>query len=849
MCYRENVPLLDFTGIHLAVLAGDNGNGKSAIIDAITWALWGRTRAGSVDNLIHALANDMEVQFDFKVGSNLYRVIRKRARPRKRSGAGQSALELQIWNGDAFRVISGNTIDETQQKIIDTLHMDYETFINSAYLRQGHADEFTRQPPGKRKEVLGAILGLDIYSELEEKARNLARLKEGERQQAEKAIEEMAAELSQRPVFETEYEQAKIVLSEAEKTVQEKEASLGKLRSRLEVMELQQKQLEELDHRLAGNRKLKEDLRTQAEEHRRNVAAYRDVLAKKMEIEAGYADYKAARHESDELSLKLQRSMALERRRTELEKAIEKARQDIIRTLDRYQQEVEKLEERVGLLPELEKQFAGVEKELDLLTAQEKEIEEQRTVLRKAEQDAGLLKAEMSRLEKEIAEAGEKLDLLSRHQEEQTDMRCPLCESELTAEGLELIESKYLREQQEKRARLFEAGKELEKRQADIISLQRELDSREKNLRRQRSALDSRAGSLRKDIDERRAEETRLAKGREYVAAITSQLEKRDYAKMEQEELVAVEKELAALGYDEERHRDAQTKVENLKQWEQQHQKLEEAERLIDREENAAGRAEESAAALQQTLEQEGERRQKLALELESLPELKQQTELAEAEYRKITSERSQAQETAVALHARLEHLDELNTKKKEKESALAELAREAAAYKDLTKAFGKSGIQAFLIDMALPDIENEANRLLTLMTDNRMHINFETQQETKAGTVRETLDIFITDELGTRDYEMFSGGEAFRINLAIRIALSRLLTKRAGAPLPTLIIDEGFGTQDSTGMEKLKEAINSIQGEFEKILVITHVEELKDAFPCRIDVIKTPEGSTFNIN
>jgi exonuclease SbcC len=95
----------------------------------------------------------------------------------------------------------------------------------------------------------------------------------------------------------------------------------------------------------------------------------------------------------------------------------------------------------------------------------------------------------------------------------------------------------------------------------------------------------------------------------------------------------------------------------------------------------------------------------------------------------------------------------------------------------------------------------------------------------------------------------MYSGGEAFRINFAIRIALSRLLAGRAGAPLPTLIIDEGFGTQDASGIEKLKEAINSIQDDFEKILVITHVEELRDAFPARIDVVKTPDGSTISLN
>jgi len=62
---------------------------------------------------------------------------------------------------------------------------------------------------------------------------------------------------------------------------------------------------------------------------------------------------------------------------------------------------------------------------------------------------------------------------------------------------------------------------------------------------------------------------------------------------------------------------------------------------------------------------------------------------------------------------------------------------------------------------------------------------------------------------------------------------------------MPTLIIDEGFGTQDNVGLEKVKEAINAIQEDFDKILVITHIDELKDAFPTRINVIKTASGST----
>ena len=64
-----------------------------------------------------------------------------------------------------------------------------------------------------------------------------------------------------------------------------------------------------------------------------------------------------------------------------------------------------------------------------------------------------------------------------------------------------------------------------------------------------------------------------------------------------------------------------------------------------------------------------------------------------------------------------------------------------------------------------------------------------------------------------------------------------------------TLVMDEGFGTQDEEGIDNLVQAIQSISEDFDKILVITHLESLKDAFPVKIEVTKLPEiGSRFEI-
>jgi exonuclease SbcC len=153
MPYRDNVPPLYFNGIHTACISGDNGNGKSALIDAMTWALWGKTRntSKSDDPLIHLGQDEMEVEFDFAVGEQGYRIIRKHSRPTRRGATGKTLLDFQIAANGGFKSISADSISQTQQKIINILHMDYATFINSAFLRQGHADEFTNQPPTRRK--------------------------------------------------------------------------------------------------------------------------------------------------------------------------------------------------------------------------------------------------------------------------------------------------------------------------------------------------------------------------------------------------------------------------------------------------------------------------------------------------------------------------------------------------------------------------------------------------------------------------------------------------------------------------------------------------------------------------
>ena len=150
LCYRDGVPALDLSGIHVACLSGDNGHGKSALLDAMTWALWGKARASTEDELVHMGQTEAAVDFEFAVDGTRYRVLRKRKRAGTRK-RGESMLDFFVDEAGEWRVLTGASLSDTSQRIQETLKMDYDTFINSAYLAQGRADEFVRRTPGGRK--------------------------------------------------------------------------------------------------------------------------------------------------------------------------------------------------------------------------------------------------------------------------------------------------------------------------------------------------------------------------------------------------------------------------------------------------------------------------------------------------------------------------------------------------------------------------------------------------------------------------------------------------------------------------------------------------------------------------
>jgi exonuclease SbcC len=686
LAYRDPDPL-NLEGIHVACISGENGAGKSSLLDAITWALWGKARSPSADDLIYQNLRETRVGLEFDMAGTRYLVIRQRSIEKKTP---LSLLELQAWDPDAgaWRGLSEPTMRGTQERIDHLLRLDYDTFINSALLAQGHADEFTAKPPFQRTQILAAILGLDRWERFEERAKEEIRALREKAGRIEGRMAEMERELDRRGEYERQ-------LADAEKRAAAEAKTLAGLETAWA----------EVERRKAA----RVELERQAEEAaRRSRSAEREL--------------QEARAELDSLGRSAD-SAALEKRAGE----IRAERQNLVRRQDEQGKFQAQIHELSGLM--------------------------------------GKLRGENDTLGPQTEPLKKRLEAL----ETSTTPECPTCGQPLTPEH---------------RRRVME-------------ELQREINTR-------RDTYKSNAGRL-KDLA---AELEALQKD---SAALQADLQA----------LPALERKLAETESALKSAREAQAKIpaaqERVARWQKAMSEESTSWKNFQDQLGKAGSAPADSEALRGRLEQ-------------------------------ARLEKRLADERVGGARQILAALEELGRQREESRSELEGARCGLSIAEELREAFGKRGVPTMIIETVVPEVELEANRLLSEMSGGSMRLRMETQRETKTGDARDTLELKISDELGTRAYEMYSGGEAFRINFAVRIALSKLLARRAGAQLRALFIDEGFGTQDAAGRERLVAAIQSIQNDFDRILVITHLDELRDAFPARIEVTKTPSGSTVRV-
>ncbi len=841
LSYRDPIDL-DFDSFELACISGQNGAGKSSLLDSITWVLFGEARGRSMDVInLNQDVKAAEVALTFKYEGNIYRV--QRTLPRGKS----TVLEFQVKNENTWNPLTEKTTRDTQARIEQTLRLDYDTFINASFFLQGKADEFTQKKASERKSVLSTILGLEIWDTYKERTADKRKALEDEINSIDGRTAEIDAELSEEDVRRNRLAELESALKHLSAAREAQESALENIKKNAALLDEQRKFAMALSASLERSRKDLSTLESRLAEKETERAGYADLVARAKEIEGAYKTWQKARADLEGWDKTAAQFREHEKDRAPLlEKiAAEKARLE---------------EERRSLLSE-EQAVGGQKSAIDDL---KNEIEKSRALLDEAEgrikeridlenkrnsarEKNAALKVENESLRREMDELKERIDTLKTAE----GADCPLCGQPLSREHRKSTLKQLEESGREKGDRFRANKKEIEGTEKQIANCElrimqfTDLENERVRFSNSISQLTERMQTLQalaKDWDKT---------GRKRLAEATKSLESGKYAIETQKGLAKLDRDLAKLGYDTAAHDAKRRQVLELRAVEEDFHKLDKARDLMKQVEKEMKRIQDERGRKQDEVEENEKAHhnaaQVLARSEAGAPDIQE----AEGKLFALREDENRTRDEAGAARQRVEVLATLSVRRAEFESQREELNQKIIRHKTLERAFGRDGVPALLIEQALPQIEQKANDLLDRLSDGHMSIRFVTQEaykDKKRDDLKETLDIQISDSAGTRDYEMYSGGEAFRVNFAIRLALSEILAQRKGARLQTLVIDEGFGSQDVQGRQRLIEAINTVKNDFAKILIITHLEELKDAFPNRIEVEKTERGSSVKV-
>ena len=841
LSYRDPVEL-DFSTFELACISGANGAGKSSLLDAITWSLFGEARGKSSDVIhLHPEVKAAEVSLTFTHEENTYRV--QRSLPRNKN----TLLEFQVRTQNGWKPLTEKTTRETQTRIEQTLRLDFDTFVNASFFLQGKADQFTQQNATRRKEVLSNILGLEMWEDYKNRTAEKRKTLEREVGEIEGRIREIDAELAEEDLRKARLAELESSLKQLTIARTAQESILENIRRNATLLEEQRKMTAMLLDGLERARSARAGLEERLAAKQADRDSYADLVNRAKEIESTYKSWQKSRKELEEWEEIASRFREYEKERAPLLEQIAVERARLEQELEGLHEQLSAISDQLSAASELESQIASAQallKQAEVKAAERLELEDKRNAARERQAE---LKAENDALKVAMNELKERIDSLKAAE----GATCPLCGQELSPEHrkatLKQLESEGREKGDRFRANQTEWGElaggitEYESQIAKLASAENERVQYASEISQLTERLDT-LQALAKDWE---------STGKKRLKEVEKILETGKFATDEHKRLAKLDKELEKLGYDISAHERARAAEFELRAVAEEHASLKSAKEVSKQIAGEIASLKSEIKNRDVEIEKLEQDYQTAEASLEAAEADSPDLDHAERELFRLREVENKTRSELGGAQQRVDVLAIQRARRAAFEKECDELQKQIARHRTLERAFGKDGVPALLIEQALPQIEDKANELLDRLSDGHMSVRFVTQTEykdKKRDDLKETLDIQISDTAGIRNYEMYSGGEASRVNFAIRLALSKILAQRKGARLQTLVVDEGFGSQDSQGRQRLIEAINLVKHDFAKIIVITHLDELKDAFPTRIEVEKTERGSTLRV-
>ncbi|WXG42804.1 MAG: SMC family ATPase [Promethearchaeati archaeon SRVP18_Atabeyarchaeia-1] len=773
-CFKEAE--LNLRGLESVTVVGANGAGKSTlVIDALTWCIYGRTsvtdfKGYKQEDLVRVGSKECYVEIEFELGGDIYNVKRTYNTTRKATFLDVSVNKRRL----------DLKVKDAERFLTERIGLDYEGFVNSTIIRQEEMKRLIAEDPSRRKDIFISLFRLGIYEEA------LQKTKEG-RVEAETKLAEINRSLEAKEEFLAQEKNWLDKRKELDPLIKETEKKKAETETSLHALELSVSELE----------------------NNVNKFIVAETKSKLVEVRV-----------KDTQSKLLDNRSALSKSQEQLGNYVEKANE-----AERLRKEYESMSALRDEYVKVTNQKEVLEKLVRIRLDQEKEA-----ISRLREEQEELLneKESLSRQNDERS-SGPSVSVLTRkHKEsidrlEETATEFGRLERDLEAAKIATHDRGKLTELKkvavEKRQKLSTTRKIVNETLDDLVTELPKLSTFEVKF----DAITKQTAEACKALSERQSslnEQTLM------VGEIDGKgpVNLRD-ANKSLEEYGAKIGYLAESGYDPVRYDRLRQKV---------------GEGISAREELA--KIKQSVSTLERTVESLTEEHRilteeygRLEKELESTKPIKEEYQntrgrlsTTQKQFADLSKELDGLKGRREEIQANLENIMSYKSTIKDLLSKQKELEYEISDYNRLESVFHRDGIPSVILRRIVPRVASEASSILAQLSDGRYDaITIEEQEDGR-------LNIWVKDGESRYGVQRFSGGEKVRIALAVRLAVSKVLSElpEAGKRLSkmrTLVIDEGdLGSLDGEGVNSTIDIIQELTKLFGLTILISHLDAVK---------------------
>lgn len=764
---------------NLVGIVGNNGSGKTTIVEAIGWCLYGnRIRRTDKQDIRSQFCNPSDmcsVDMVFQCGEHEYRISRQL---KGKSAITEAAIYLNA--GEEPEAVQERGVNEYVENL---LNLDYRSFFISVFARQRDLAALSTLQPEERRKSIARLINIESI----DRARNRIRADRSTNEARKSGIE---SSLKDEKALREQRKQLKLELNAVVKSQKELKDQLTALQKEYQTFKADYQALEKLrdqfqqvQARIEKWDERKSNFEAQRTRYLKQIDSIKKAEKELQNLKPQLADYKRIQKEKERLDKESNKYFELKGKQDEMQRLTQR--------FTREQVNLTRLDE-----------------ELKSLIGIDKKVSEQDETINKLEQQRESLRQELSRIQGQKASVKDKgVEIKSKKAKIDdlgSESPCPVCTRPLK-DHYEQVITEFENELKALRHQYLQ----FDQSEKDIQAKIGQVDSELKNHKKLRDGLLQAQEQFRERDKQRKQNQENMTETDQSIKKLKG--------------------EITALGkvdFEEKKHQEMKKNFKKLTELREQYLKFEEQVKRLPDLQQEIDQIDGTLKDLQTEIQAEMERKKELGFDEIKFQRLKQRVEKKQNEVETVKDDIHKAEQEIIKICKDKDHVaNELSTIQKLQEE-IKEIKEEIVYLKALDRHFGN--FRQELSGRIRPIIASRASELLHLTTQGRYSIM----------ELDEDYNLYLYDQAMRFPLARFSGGEQDLANLCLRIAISQVVAERSGrSQINFIVLDEIFGSQDEQRKDLILTALQQLYSQFRQIFIITHVEGIKDALPVVVSV------------